>query len=134
MFTIEIDPASKRALLELRRRNREALRVITPGESGLDDLIADATLQLRDAAERNAPRLTGALARAHRGQFADLVGRVFIDPSAQNPVSGGFPAEYGPVVHGRKPWMAEAVARDAPRILIATGERLFERFDGVYRQ
>lgn len=134
MIVTEIDPKSLRAIEELRRRNRQALEATTPGESGFDDLIADATLKLRDAAEREAPELTGTLKSAHRGMLADAgQAQVFIDPAVRNPVLGGYPAEYGLVVHKRNPWLGRVVQLDVPQVMSETGAALFARLDQIYK-
>lgn len=45
---------------------------------------------------------TGSWRASHRMQISGLRGRVDIDPSAQNPVRGGYPAVYGAVLERRK--------------------------------
>jgi hypothetical protein len=44
---------------------------------------------------------TDALRASHRMQYAGLQGRVYLDPSAQNPRSHALTSAYGPIEHAR---------------------------------
>ncbi len=134
MISVQVDPKSMAALWDLQQRNTQALKAITPGESGYDDLIADATLKLRDAAVQEAPRLTGSLKSAHRGILAAAgTGQVFVDPAVRNPIYGGQPSVYGQIVHQRKPWLARTLHLHGTRILSEVGVKLFRRLDDIYK-
>lgn len=80
-------------------------------------MVARATRRTEEVAEKKAPWLTGSLSKSHRGQLFDGAGHVFIDPNTVNPILGGKPSEYGPVVHGREPWIAATATIEGPRII-----------------
>lgn len=134
MMWAEIDERSLRELEELRRRHHEAARALrTTGNTAITRVLAFVTTELGEVWENRAPVLTGTLASATRERiFADY-GKVFIDPTVENPVFGGMPVRYGPAVHGRKPWVDQLWANDMPRIMVEGGKRLFAELDGIYQ-
>lgn len=139
MFSLEASTGSGvigdfSRLGELHQLNRQMLRDITAGAGGtIDKVLAQVTLDISDAAVRRSPYLTGTLASAHRGKMVGAgEGLVFIDPGVTNPVYGGRPAQYGPLVHERKAWFGDTVAQDAPRILVAAAETLINHLEDIY--
>lgn len=132
MFTVEQE-ADLSKLWELRAANLRVLEGIRDGGELVTEVLTQAAISLSAAAGRRAPRLTGTLQSAHRGEYVNPYSRVFIDPSVQNPVLGGYPALYGPIVHDdRRPWFDETIAADAPGILTHAGEMLFGRLGGIW--
>lgn len=77
----------------------EALGLDVEGQLGtvLDRLLTLAT----DDAQRTTPVATGAMRGAWMWARAGLEGRMTIDPSATNPVSGARVADYAPIVDDR---------------------------------
>lgn len=134
MIFTEIDQRSLRELEELRRRHHAAARALrTTGNTAVTRVLAYVTTELGEVWENTAPRLTGTLASATRERIFQDQGKVFIDPTVENPVFGGMPVRYGPAVHGRKPWVDQLWANDMPRIMAEGGERLFREMDGIYQ-
>lgn len=134
MIITEIDQRSLDELERLRWRHHQAARLLrTSGETAVTRMLAFVSTELGGLWEANAPRVTGTLASATREQQLAEAARVFIDPTVENPVSGGFPAEYGPRVHQRKPWVERIYTQDAPRVLQEGGRQLFHEMDGVYQ-
>lgn len=135
MFDVSIAPKSLEQLAALRRAGHAAAaQMITSGNTAADRMVAFVTTELGQAWERSAPKLTGTLAAATREQVFDAEGKVYIDPSIVNPVFGGLPAEYGPIVHGRTPWVGQVFTQDAPQILATAGERFFGEIDEEFRK
>ena len=64
--------------------------------------------------------------------FRSKQGLIDINPAVGNPVFGGSPSDYGPVVHSRRPWVSEVFYQDAPPILATAGERFFGQIDEEY--
>lgn len=134
-YDVEIDPKSIKKLEALRRAHANALRQLAfSGDTAATRMVAFVTTELGKQWELRAPRLTGTLAAATREQVFNEQGLVDIDPAVVNPVFGGSPVEYGPVVHGRTPWVDQVFSQDAPKILGAAGERFFGEFDDEYRK
>ncbi len=135
MFDVSIAPESIEKLEALRRAHASAAaQMVSGGDTAVTRMVAFITTELGQAWERSAPKLTGTLAAATREQVFDAEGKVYIDPSVVNPVFGGLPAEYGPIVHGRTPWVGQVFAQDAPQILSTAGERFFGEIDAEYRK
>lgn len=133
MIDVQIDPRSVQEIEELRRRHqRTAQELITSGDTAVTRMLAFVTTKLGDRWEADAPRLTDALAGATREDIFDDTGKVFIDPTVQNPVFGGYPAVYGPAVHSRNMWVGRIMAQDAPGILVEGGERFFDEIGAIY--
>lgn len=132
MFTVEQE-AKLEELWELRRKNLQVLDGITEGGDIVKAALAQAAQSMSTAAGRRAPRLTGTLQSAHRGELmAGYLGRVFISPTVQNPVFGGYPVEYGPIVHERKPWFDQTIISDGQAILGYAGEMIFGRIGDIW--
>lgn len=132
-YDVELAPESIKELEALRRAHAAAVaQMVVGGGTAADRMVAFVTTELGAAWERGAPKLTGTLAAATREQVFDTEGKVFIDPGIVNPVFGGRPGEYGPIVHGRKPWVDQVFSNDAPNILATAGERFFGEIDAEY--
>jgi hypothetical protein len=120
-------------LEQVRRAHQRANRELqTKGNTAAVRMLAFATGEFGRVWEERAPFLTGTLASATRELVLDDRGRVFIDPTVENPVFGGRPAVYGPAVHVRKPWVDTLMKTDGPRILVAAGKMLFGELDGIF--
>lgn len=69
---------------------------------------------------------TGSWRASHRPEVAGATGRIFVDPSAVNPESGGRPAEYGPELEltrgGRYAIYQKTVNEAGPQILAQAGK------------
>jgi hypothetical protein len=134
MVGVEIADESMQRLWRLRELNERALRAITAGEGdAIDQELATGVLEISQVWSATSPYMTGTLSSAVRGEVQGGLGRVYIDPGVTNPISGGLPAEYGPEVHERKPWVANLVANDVPRIMTELAVRLYGRLDEIYR-
>jgi len=119
-------------LKRLRAANRKALEEIKSKEgTAAGKMVIGITQAFAERWEATAPRLTGTLASSTREQFRNGRGQVFIDQGTTNPVFGGKPAEYGPIVHRRQPWVAQLM-RDARRIVQAEAEVFVESIGDVY--
>lgn len=128
-ITVDLGP-----LRELQRQNTEALRAITEGTEGI---TARAVLRLRDAGSASSPWLTGTLSTAHRGdvypeQAGVTRGVVYIDPAVVNPVFGGYPSVYGPIVHRRKPWLLSVAVLEGPGVLNDAAQELAQLMGAKY--
>ncbi|MCC6603112.1 MAG: hypothetical protein IT327_07875 [Anaerolineae bacterium] len=135
MIGVEIAPESIAEIEALRLRLRLANQwLVIGGDSGPTRMMAYVATELGAKWEAGAPRLTGTLAAATREQVLDDTGRVFVDPTVTNPVFGGNPAEYGPAVHQRRPWVAEVMASDAPGILSKAGELFFAELQEIFAE
>ena len=133
MFDVEVDPKSIKKLEALRRAGANATRqMVFSGDTAVTRMVAFVTTETGKAWEARAPRLTGTLATATREQVFNEQGLVDIDPFITNPVFGGLPAEYGPVVHGRRPWVDEVFSQDLQPILATASERFFGEIDAEY--
>lgn len=133
MFDVEADPKSIKKLEALRRAGANASRqMVFSGDTAVTRMVAFVTTEAGKAWEARAPRLTGTLAAATREQVFNEQGLVDIDPFITNPVFGGSPAEYGPVVHGRWPWVDEVFSQDLQPVLATAGERFFGEIDAEY--
>lgn len=135
MYEPEITEESLERLAALRRAHLAAAQqLITSGDTATTRMVAFVTTELSQAWELRAPRLTGTLASATQEQVFDAQGKVNIDPTVVNPVFGGRPADYGPVVHSRTPWVDQVFSQDAPRILVQAGSDFFGEIDEEYRK
>ncbi len=119
-------------LVDLRLRTQEMAVAAAYNSDVITEEGTETILLISDAASENAPRLTGTLAAAHHAKWESGRGDAFVDPTAVNPVFGGKPAEYGVLVHGRKPWLQETVDKDAPEIMDDFIHRLMSRWDEVW--
>lgn len=135
MYDVEIDPQSLEKLEALRRAHASAARqMILTGDTAVTRMVAFVAVELGQRWELRAPKLTGTLASATRETVFDDQAKISIDPSVVNPVFGGRPADYGPAVHSRNPWVDQVFSQDAPQILSAAGERFFGEIDEEYRK
>lgn len=135
MIDVAIDPKSVADIEALRRLLRQASReLVTSGDTAVTRMAAYVTTELSERWEANAPRLTGTGAAATREQVLDDTGKVFIDPTVRNPVFGGYPVEYMPVVHSRNPWVGRIMVSDAPGILSKAGELFFAEIAEIFNQ
>jgi hypothetical protein len=120
-------------LWELQRRAREMQQATIAGAGSVVDRVgATATLALSDAASDQAPYLTGSLSSAHRGEWEDDHGLVYVDPGVINPIMGGKPSIYGVEVHGRKPWLDWTIEQDAPEIMDRAMQDLMAGWDDIW--
>jgi len=134
MFWSEIEQRSIAELEALRRKLHDAAKELkTTGGTATTRMLAFVTTEIGMVWENTAPVLTGTLRSATRERIFDNAGRVFIDPSVENPVFGGFPVKYGPKVHDRKPWVATLWQTNVPGILGKGGEQLFREMDSIFR-
>lgn len=135
MIGVEIAPESVAEIEALRRRLHEASReLVASGNTAVTRMVAYVTTELGERWEADAPRLTGTGAAATREQTIDGTGKVFIDPTVRNPVFGGHPADYMPVVHSRNPWVGRLMVNDAPGILSKAGELFFTEIAEIFNQ
>lgn len=133
MFSAEIDQKSMAELWELRRRHNQAAReLVERGDTALTRMVAFVTTEFGEAWENSAPRLTGTLASATRERVRNEEGRVFIDPTIENPILGGLPSIYGPIVHNRNPWVQTIFRDETPRIVSQAANRFFDELDRIY--
>lgn len=134
MIKIEITDESMRQLWALRRAHQMAARQMeTKGDTAVTRLVAFVTTRLGQRWEETAPYLTGTLASATREQIFGEQGKVFIDPTVENPVFGGLPVIYGPAVHKRRPWVDAVFVSDAPGIIVEGGKTFFDEIGREYR-
>ena len=135
MIGVEIAPESIAEIEALRRRLHQAAReLVTSGDTAVTRMVAYVTTELGERWEAGAPRLTGTGASATREQTIDDTGKVFIDPTVTNPVFGGHPADYMPVVHSRNPWVDRLMVSDAPGILSKAGELFFAEIAELFNE
>jgi len=94
-----------RGLERIQAANLQLMRAINP-RGGLGKGVKVATLYLHKYAVAITHVQTGTLKRAHVVDFASgvgkAVGRVYINPSARNPVTGQMPYKYGTVEHAKR--------------------------------
>lgn len=136
-FKVEIDPASMRAIEELRRRNQRAIKELeVTGRTAVTRMLAFVTGKFAEAWEKEAPRLTGSLAGATTGEVnqGQATGQVFVNPSVVNPVFGGKPSVYGVAVHERKPWVSRVFTTQTPKIVNEGADLIWEAMDEIYKQ
>ena len=132
-YDVEVAPEGIKKLQALRRAEANALRqMVFSGDTAATRMVAFVTTEIGQAWERRAPRLTGTLAAATREQAFNEQGLLDINPAVVNPVFGGSPSDYGPVVHSRRPWVSEVFYQDTPPILATAGERFFGQIDEEY--
>lgn len=109
----------------------------TTGGGLLGRIVAAGTLQLRDLAAGASPIDTGTLRSAHRGEIdaygEGVVGTVFIDPGARNPVNRGQPAVYGEIwaiyYHN---WFEDVAAAHGETVLNTMEQNLLQRIDDLW--
>lgn len=123
--------AAMRQLFQLRNSNREALQEIFAAEgASIRGILAYATDEVSEVASQLAPWLTGTLSSAHRSKLQEhnsqLAGVVYISRHVQNPVFGGYPADYGVTVHQNQPWFEWTVLAVQEEVLdhIHTGVQI----------
>ncbi len=135
MYSTSIEPKSISKLQALRRAEANATRqMIFSGDTAVTRMVAFVTTETGKAWEARAPRLTGTGAAATREQVFNEQGLVDIDPSVVNPVFGGSPYEYMPIVHLRNPWVDAVFTQDVPQILTTAGARFFGEIDEEFRK
>lgn len=135
MVEITVDRSSMFALWDLRNRLHEASRQLqVVGPTAVTRMLAFVTNEYGEAWEENAPFLTGSLASATREEVIFDTGRVFIDPAVRNPILGGYPAEYGPKVHQRKPWVEQVFYSETKRIVEGAQDMIWEAMNEVFAQ
>ncbi len=135
MVEITVDRSSMFALWDLRNRLHEASRQLqVVGPTAVTRMLAFVTNEYGEAWEENAPFLTGSLASATREEVIFDTGRVFIDPAVRNPILGGYPAEYGPKVHTRKPWVEQVFYSETKRIVEGAQDMIWEAMNEVFAQ
>jgi hypothetical protein len=116
----------------IQKFHQRALRLMsdTPPATVVS-VMARLTEITVDYATGIAPYYTGTLASSHRGEIevgsGFVEGVIHLDPSVTNPVLGGKPVEYGPVVHTSQPWLLEwTVDWLIHDLLPDTGDRLLD--------
>ncbi len=135
MVEITVDRSSMFALWDLRNRLHEASRQLqVVGPTAVTRMLAFVTNEYGESWEENAPFLTGSLASATREEVIFDTGRVFIDPAVRNPILGGYPAEYGPKVHTRKPWVEQVFYSETKRIVEGAQDMIWEAMNEVFAQ
>jgi hypothetical protein len=135
VFSVEIAPESIKKLEALRKAGANATRqMVFSGDTAATRMVAFVTTEAGKAWEARAPRLTGTGAAATREQVFNEQGLVDIDPAVVNPVFGGRPEEYMPIVHLRNPWVDAVFSQDLPKVLATAGERFFGEIDDEYRK
>lgn len=137
MFIAELDPKSVEAIQELRRRNQQALKALsTDGDTAVVRMLAFVVERYAQAWEDEAPVLTGTLAASTEGQVhrSSGEGQVFINQQRKNPVFGGKPADYGPIVHHRNPWVSQVFMTETPKIIKDSADLIWEAMDEIYKQ
>jgi len=134
MPSVRIGRESLEELAELRRRHHEATRLVQEsGNTAVTRMLAFVVTRAGQVWEETAPRLTGTLASATREQVFGGEALIYIDPTVENPVFGGYPAIYGPIVHDRRPWVENLINDRLPSILQKGAEQLFEELSWAYR-
>lgn len=134
-FTMTTDQEAGLAKLQkLRRANQEAIREIQakPGTAA-EKMVTAVTAAFAEKWEATAPRLTGALASSTRGEVTAGVGLVFIDQTAVNPIGGGKPSRYGPVVHRRRPWVTRLVRAGVKALVRPEAEAFVDDLEDIYK-
>lgn len=135
---MDIDPNSMKALEDLRKRNKEAIkRLGTRGRTAVVKMLAFVSGKFAEAWEREAPRLTGSLALSTRAKVNDGRGeaQVFIDPATTNPILGGKPSVYGAIVHEeRNPWVSRVFITETPKIMKQGADVIWDALDEIYKQ
>ena len=135
MIEVSIDQESMREIKELRRRHHNAVKQLaTTGNTAVTRMLAFASAEIGQKWEERSPYLTGTLSKATREQVFGGVGKVFIDPTIENPILGGYPSIYGPVVHRRKPWVQRVFVNDVPRIVTDASVKFFGEIDREYKR
>lgn len=135
MVEITVDRSSMFALWDLRNRLHEANRQLqVVGPTAVTRMLAFVTNEYGEAWEEDAPFLTGSLASATREKVIFDTGRVSIDPAVRNPILGGYPAEYGPKVHARKPWVKRVFYSETKRIVEGAQDMIWEAMNEVFAQ
>ncbi len=135
MVEITVDRSSMFALWDLRNRLHEASRQLqVVGPTAVTRMLAFVTNEYGEAWEESAPFLTGSLASSTREMVIFDTGRVFIDPAIRNPILGGYPAEYGPEVHKRKPWVNRLFYGETARITKEAQDMIWEAMNEVFAQ
>ena len=131
--TITVDRSSMFALWELRNKVIEANRQLqATGPTAVVRMLAFVTGEYGKAWEDSAPFLTGSLASATREQVVFDTGRVYIDPAVRNPILGGYPVEYGPEVHKRRPWVNDVFYSETKRIVEEGQQMIWEAMNEVF--
>lgn len=131
---VTVDRSAMFALWDLRNRLMQANRELqTTGPTAVVRMLAFIAGEYGEAWEEEAPFLTGSLASSTREQVIFDTGRVFIDPATVNPILGGRPSVYGPVVHDtRKPWVEQVFYSETARIVKEGQDMIWEAMDEVF--
>lgn len=133
MVEITVDRSSMFALWDLRNRLIAANRELqVTGPTAVVRMLAFVSGEYGKAWEEAAPFLTGSLASATREQVVFDTGRVYIDPAVRNPILGGYPAEYGPEVHKRRPWVNEVFYSETARIVKEAQDLIWEAMNEAF--
>lgn len=133
MVEITVDRSSMFALWDLRNRLIAANRELqVTGPTAVVRMLAFVSGEYGKAWEETAPFLTGSLASATREQVVFDTGRVYIDPAVRNPILGGYPAEYGPEVHKRRPWVNEVFYSETARIVKEAQDLIWEAMNEAF--
>lgn len=136
-MTATVEIANEQELMarlwELRLKNQRVLKGISRGGDIISSVVATAVFEFSQEWQHAAPYLTHTLQSATRGEVDGGEGSIHIDPGVTNPVFGGKPSIYGPIVHNRQPWVSTLVASHSQRIMTNAGRELFARLDEVYQ-
>lgn len=132
MWSIEVQQGLEKLHRLQEKYHRWALMLERHRSSPVGKLLAGASVEIRDTAAYLSPWLTGTLSMSHRTEFQgegdEMEAVVFVSDRYRNPLNQGNPAEYGPIVHGRKPWFEETVTNYAPGIIDGKVSRLIDQF------
>ena len=132
---VTVDRTAMFALWDLRNRLHEASRQLeVVGPTAVVRMLAFVANEYGEVWEETAPFLTGTLASSTREIVIFDTGRVFIDPAVRNPILGGYPVEYGPKVHGRKPWVNTLFYGETARITSEAKDMIWEAMNEVFIQ
>ena len=112
-----------RGIQEAQRANLEVIKNLQPG-GAFGRAIQYGTIEAHRYAVSITHVQTGALRASHRMEVSGLEGRIFIDPTSENP-RGGRPEIYGPIEEargGEHAFYARTEAEAGYRIAQAAGE------------
>lgn len=115
-----------KGLQETQHAVLQAVAATRP-RGGLGRAVRYATLAAHRYATQETVVDTGSWRASHRPEVTEDHGRIFLDPSAQNP-NGGLPSVYGPALEltrgGRYAVYRKTVQEAGPQIVAQAGKLL----------
>lgn len=111
-------------LQDVQSALRRAQAAVRPS-NGLGAAVQYATLEAQRYAIGRTHVVTGTLRASHRAEVSGTRGRVYIEPSAVNPVTRQLPSRYGVFEHARggdHAFYENTVVQDGPRIVRAAAD------------